>query len=225
MKEILKVPLFILPNVVFFPSTSLPLYIAKQKYESLIQSAIQHGQFVGVSLQKDDSYFEGFQGHEIFGVGRPIIVERIPNGIQKILLKGFHRVRLLGINKTEPFYEATTEVLPDQAPKNPHECHNEAQKMRYVLQEWIDKTISSTKDRQQFSQTINDKYSVIDYICTFLIADEKVRQALLENTSLESRIEILKLILDLNYPFQENIQVCEAIKSFEYLERTTTRYN
>ena len=79
MKEILKVPLFILPNVVFFPSTSLPLYIADQKYESLIQSAIQHGQFVGVSLQKDDSYFEGFQGHEIFGVGRPIIVERIPN--------------------------------------------------------------------------------------------------------------------------------------------------
>lgn len=219
MREILKVPMIVLPNVVFFPNTSLPLYVADEKFEKLIQSAIQYNQYVGVSLEKDNIILdEDFNGHNIFSVGKPIIVERMTNGILKILLKGVHRVRVLSINSYEPFLEATCETLPDEYYRSDVKFEHKLNSLNAILEEWLTNTISNLDEREQFQQTISTQKSTIDYISTFLIQDKMIRQILLENTNLKERVELLSLMLTYSFPFYEKVEVCEALKSFENLE-------
>ena len=219
MREILKVPMIVLPNVVFFPNTSLPLYVADEKFEKLIQSAIQYNQYVGVSLEKDNIILdEDFNGHNIFSVGKPIIVERMTNGILKILLKGVHRVRVLSINSYEPFLEATCETLRDEYYRSDVKFEHKLSSLNAILEEWLNNTISNLDEREQFQQTINTQKSTIDYISTFLIQDKIIRQILLENTNLKERVELLSLMLTYSFPFYEKVEVCEALKSFENLE-------
>ncbi len=214
----MRVPLLILTNVVFFPNTSLPLYIADENYEKLIHSAIQHNQLVGVSLELDENIYDDFHGNEIFGVGHPIIVERMNNGILKILLKGMHRVRCLAIEKYDPFIEANVEIIED-AISNKRILKNEKfNKLKEILDEWLKNSITDEKEREQFSHTIDTKEKVIDYVSTFMIQDMKIKQILLENTNIKERIDILSLMLDIKYPFYEKIEVCEALKDFENLE-------
>ena len=214
----MKVPLLVLPNIVFFPNTSLPLYIADKSYEKLIQSAIQHNQLVGVSLEVDENIYEDFHGSEIFGVGHPIIVERMNNGILKILLKGIHRVKCLSIEQYAPFIEANVEVIEDDISNKRLLKNKKFDKLKEILDEWLNKTITDELERNQFCHTIDTKEKVIDYVSTLMIQDKGIRQILLENTNITERTDILSLMLDIKYPFYEKIEVCEALKDFENLE-------
>ena len=54
------IPIFPLPNVVFFPDTYLPLHIFEPRYRDMITDADQDGQCIGMVLLKtgwEDDYY------------------------------------------------------------------------------------------------------------------------------------------------------------------------
>ncbi len=218
MKHFERVPVIVLPNVVFYPNTSLPLYIADDRYEELIEKAIQDNSFIGVALERSTENDIQNIPFNIFGMGRPIILERMENGILKVLLKGVSRAKVIEVEQALPYPVYLAELIPDDHNFDINFINQKSQDLRRILNEWLKSTITDEFEREQFIQTMQSTKQIVDYVCTFLIQDKEIRQILLENTNLQNRIDLIHLIVSKEYPYQENCDVCEAIKDFQDFE-------
>lgn len=89
-----RIPIFPLPNVVFFPKTYLPLHIFEPRYRDMVIDAAAEGHCVGMALLKDGwetDYYGSPPIFEIGCVGRLVNVQQLPDGRYNILLQGLHR--------------------------------------------------------------------------------------------------------------------------------------
>lgn len=98
-----RIPLFPLPNVVFFPRTYLPLHVFEPRYREMVADAAREGQCIGMALLKE-GWEELYDGNPpIFSVGcvgRLASVQSLPDGRSNILLQGLDRYEV-----REEFYE------------------------------------------------------------------------------------------------------------------------
>jgi len=91
------IPLFPLPNLVFFPRTYVPLHIFEPRYREMVQAAAASHRMVGMVLLKEgwEADYEG--GPAIFAmgcVGRMMNVQRLSDGRSNILLQGLRRFEI-----------------------------------------------------------------------------------------------------------------------------------
>jgi Lon protease-like protein len=97
------IPVFPLPNVVFFPKTYLPLHIFEPRYSQMIADAAAEGHGVGIVLLKE-GWERNYHGNPaIFGVGcvgRLVSIQRLTDGRYNVVLYGFGRCEI-----REQFYE------------------------------------------------------------------------------------------------------------------------
>jgi Lon protease-like protein len=87
-------PIFPLPNVVFFPYTYLPLHIFEPRYREMVQDAACRGECIGMALLKEgweERYYESPPIFELGCVGRLVTVNSLSNGRYHIVLKGLRR--------------------------------------------------------------------------------------------------------------------------------------
>lgn len=98
-----RIPVFPLPNIVFFPKTYLPLHIFEPRYREMIGDIAAEGQCAGMALLKEgweQDYYGNPPIYEVGCVGRLISVQRLPDGRYNILLQGLHRYKI-----REEFYD------------------------------------------------------------------------------------------------------------------------
>jgi len=91
------IPLFPLPNLVFFPRTYVPLHIFEPRYREMVQAAAASHRMVGMVLLKEgwEADYEGAPA--IFAmccVGRMMNVQRLSDGRSNILLQGLRRFEI-----------------------------------------------------------------------------------------------------------------------------------
>jgi Lon protease-like protein len=91
------IPVFPLPNVVFFPRMYLPLHIFEPRYREMVADAADGDRCVGMVLLKEgweEEYYGTPPIYEIGCVGRLVSVEPLPDGRFNILLQGLHRFEI-----------------------------------------------------------------------------------------------------------------------------------
>ena len=91
------IPLFPLPNLVFFPRTYVPLHIFEPRYREMVQAAADSHRMVGMVLLKEgwEADYEGTPAIFAMGcVGRMINVQRLSDGRFNILLQGLCRFEI-----------------------------------------------------------------------------------------------------------------------------------
>jgi Lon protease-like protein len=91
------IPLFPLPNLVFFPRTYVPLHIFEPRYREMVEAAAASHQMVGMVLLKEgwEADYEGAPAIFPMGcVGRMINVQRLSDGRFNILLQGLCRFEI-----------------------------------------------------------------------------------------------------------------------------------
>jgi Lon protease-like protein len=85
------IPVFPLPNVVFFPRMPLPLHIFEPRYREMVRDAARGPRLIGMSLLRGD-WERDYQGRPpIYGtgtVGELVRVEELPDGRFNIVLRG-----------------------------------------------------------------------------------------------------------------------------------------
>jgi uncharacterized protein len=130
-------PIFPLPNVVFLPGMVLPLNVFEPRYLDLVDHALDGGMHVGIPLLRPDpSLLEpsdlALPLHDpgddrpaieaVFGVGRLIAHQRLPDGRRFIRVEGLGRVRVLDEHPPceRSFRQVTVEALPERAPDDLH---------------------------------------------------------------------------------------------------------
>lgn len=220
MKQILSIPVIIIPNIVFFPGTSLPLFVIEKKYHAMIEKSLVDAVPIAIALANENvpSEIIGNSPHRICGIGVPVFSEFLEDGTLKVLMKNVGTARLIQqeINFNYPIYISEVKFTSELSFKI-----RELDKLHYLensLFNWLEKNINSSQERDQFKKTINSNESIIYYLCSFLISDSNVRQMILEIEDINDAINLIYLLIEGNDIPQENIFVTEAIRNFQDLE-------
>ena len=112
------IPLFPLPNVVFFPRTYLPLHIFEPRYRHMVRDAAASHGMVGMVLLKEgwESDYEGRPPIFPMGaVGRMVAVQNLSDGRFNVLLQGLRRFEITDEIGIESYRQGSIE-LRDFAP-------------------------------------------------------------------------------------------------------------
>jgi Lon protease-like protein len=111
-----RLPLFPLPNVVFFPRTYLPLHIFEPRYRAMVADAAAGGRCIGMALLKEGweaDYYGAPPIHAVGCVGRLVAVEPLSDGRSNIILQGLSRYEIREELHEKPYREARVALLPD----------------------------------------------------------------------------------------------------------------
>ncbi len=115
--ELQIVPLFPLPDVVFFPRMRLPLHVFEPRYRRLVSDAMRGAGLIAIPRLKpgfENEYYDCPRVFEVCGLGSIAEHRKLPDGRSNILLDGIMRVRLLEELGSEPYRVARVEELPDR---------------------------------------------------------------------------------------------------------------
>lgn len=113
-----RIPLFPLPNLVFFPKTYLPLHVFEPRYRQMVIDATMTGHHIGMALFK-----EGWQEHyygnppifDLGCVGRVVSIQNLADGCSNIVLYGLCRYKILAeeLDRT-PYRQARVAALREE---------------------------------------------------------------------------------------------------------------
>lgn len=110
-----RVPVFPLPNVVFFPKTYLPLHIFEPRYRQMVADATNDGRCIAMALLKEGWESDYYGNPEIYltvCVGRLVSVQPLSDGRSNILLQGLARCEIREEHFEKSYREATIRVEP-----------------------------------------------------------------------------------------------------------------
>lgn len=112
------VPVFPLPDTVFFPDTLLPLHVFEPRYREMLAAARAGEGLIAVAtlLPGWEKDYEGAPAfHPLATVGLVIRVDPRDDGTSDILLLGLERVRLEEEYGQRPYRMARARTVPDRA--------------------------------------------------------------------------------------------------------------
>ena len=142
-------PIFPLPNVVFFPDVFLPLHIFEPRYRDMTRAALDSDRLIGmVLLRPDASHARGpidaldFELAEldvprIYPIGCAGVishVEEVEDGRYNIILRGLQKFRVTGEDEDPKrrYRVATVEPIADQ-PFDPEALRGERARLEALL--------------------------------------------------------------------------------------------
>ncbi len=198
IKTLREIPIFPLPNLVFFPKTFLPLHIFESRYLKMIEDARSADNLLGMVLLKkgwESNYFGNPDVYEIACVGKIEQIEKLQDGKYNILLYGLSRIKIMDFVQEEPYRTAQVKYLTDRKFdhkefREEHETHLFVDLMKQYLQEiGIERSNDLVKmDSESLEAIMNQVASILDFTIT-------EKQALLELESLENRYQKTKELL------------------------------
>lgn len=85
------IPIFPLPDVVFFPETFLPLHVFEPRYRQMVQDCLENQPFIGMALLREGWEADYYGNPPVFSLGclgEMVHSERLPDGRYNIVLRG-----------------------------------------------------------------------------------------------------------------------------------------
>jgi Lon protease-like protein len=182
-----RLPVFALPNVVFFPKTYLPLHIFEPRYRQMVADASAGGQCIAMALLKEGWETEYYGNPPVFPtvcVGRLVSVQPLADGRSNILLQGLERCDIVEEHDDKPYREATVRIRPQAA-----EAGLEPEVRRRLvdtLTEYLRTRQDSTAWQGLFREEVSDE-ALVNTLSTYLDCTPLEKQFLLEADGLRQR--------------------------------------
>lgn len=110
------VPLFPLPQTVFYPNTLLPLHIFEPRYRQMVADALEGGRKIGMVLLLPGWEANYYAAPPIATVGCVGEIEkhvRLEDGKYNMVLKGLNRFQIVGESEGKPYRRASIETLKE----------------------------------------------------------------------------------------------------------------
>lgn len=216
------VPVFPLPNVVFFPGTKLPLHIFEPRYQQMLHDARESEQLISIALLDRRKTLSGKVGngppiHSVAGLGRLTRVEKLPNGLFNIDLFGLTRVKILEeLESDKPYRIARVKTLRDE--------ESELAEIRsaQVLQRAFDAFNKVLRKYSRFPGEFLTRFQglplgmLLDIIAHHVPCDAQKKQAFLEETEPLRRCDKIVNTLEDIYEGPEPSNKVSALSLFAY---------
>lgn len=196
MRE-LRVPIFPLPEVVFFPETVLPLHIFEPRYRQMVADCLAADGWMAVVMLRA-GWEKDYQGRPpvqtIAGVGEIIQAEMLADGRYNILLHGRSRIRILAEEPPEGrlYRVVRAERLEEEGPKaDDRTFRARLQELRAAharLLVALGQSHSDVVGRLTVAGATPG--AAIDRIVSAVVPDAEVRQGLLEAVDVSDRLDL-----------------------------------
>jgi Lon protease-like protein len=181
-------PLFPLPNIVFFPHTRLPLHVFEPRYRQMVQDALEADERFGMILLRPGWETEYFGAPPVYDCGTVGTIEQavpLEDGRYNIVVRGDARFRILEEVSRVPYRTARVIAEFDDAP---------AAAEAHAQREWL------ADIARQYLQYLPDQSAVpeietvsLDALTNALVMslnlDMEEKQKLLEQRNLLARAE------------------------------------
>lgn len=200
-------PLFPLPDVVFFPHARLPLHVFEPRYRKLVEDAVAHGLPVAIPMLKP-GFERDYEGapeiHEVAGVGWIVEHDPLPDGRSLIRLQGVARVRILEEPASDrPYRLARAEVLPTAWPPDPGRVDRAVEGVRQLAMSLLLTKPDLAAPLKAVLRLADDPEALADLLAAAFVQDVAVRQQVLAEPRLDRRLEaategLTQLMLDGN---------------------------
>jgi Lon protease-like protein len=189
-------PLFPLPDTVFFPQTLLPLHVFERRYRAMVADCLAGGRRM-VVVRLLPGWEQDYHGrppiHTVAGAGEVVEAERLPDGRYYILLQGFARVL---IEEEEPparaYRLARCRSLEDRLPPEGSEALApglEALKSTYLR---LLKEVGQSD--QRLVRLVTDALTpgaLLDRVASVVVVDSARRQQILETLEVARRLDLV----------------------------------
>lgn len=204
-------PTLYLFNNVFFPQTVIPLTVSDGISKEVLLQCHEDGQHLTF-------YHPSARAKKIGTVGKILMLEHNADGSMSVLIQGLIRVQLLTQEQHIPYPVFQVDDYFDNTDKAAVVLDDCLERLHTILDNWLQRHISSVKERDRFLKEMNSPARLINNLCMLVIKDVELKEIFLENTSIPERIRMMDALLRGQSPEIEDMTIGEAIKNFERLE-------
>lgn len=193
------IPIFPLQSVFLFPGTLLPLHIFEPRYRLMLDYCLENDEEMGITSIQPNGEIE-----TLFGWGRVIKREALPDGRLNILLQGMGIAKLVRYKSQEPFIIASVD-------KRDHDfSHVGTPEFNEKVDQILELTKRHLQNLQADESFLDDLNKLkehpypIDVIASFLDLSARSKKEILVMENQVSRADILIQFL-MNKLKEENI--------------------
>lgn len=197
-------PLFPLPNIVFFPHTRLPLHVFEPRYRQMVKDAMDTDQRFGIVLLRPGWEPEYFNAPSVFELGTVGTVEQVvplEDGRYNLVVRGDVRFRILDEVSRAPYRTARVIAEPELV-RDPVKAYEQREWLADLSQQYLKYLPDPTAVPE--IETV-DLDALTNALIMSLNLDVEEKQKLLEmsdvinraeaiGTELSSRIESLRFL-------------------------------
>jgi Lon protease-like protein len=179
-----RLPVFPLPNVVFFPKTYLPLHIFEPRYRQMVADAATGHRCIAMALLKDgweEDYYGNPAIYPTLCVGRIMSAQPLADGRSNILLQGLDRCDIQEEHFERPYREATIRLKPQPS------VAKLAVDVRRSLIELLSRYLQTREDNTAWQGFFREEVSddvLVNTLSTYLECTPLEKQFLLESDGL-----------------------------------------
>ncbi|MEO8289315.1 MAG: endopeptidase La [Chloroflexota bacterium] len=213
-REIVKLPLLPLRDMVIFPHMVTSLFVGREKSLKAIEAAMSDDRIIVAVAQRNPEEEEVGSG-DLYEMGVELVIGRslkMPDGTSSLLVQGQRRVRVLRYLRDEPFIVVEGEPVEDSDEKTPG---TEAL-MRAVLA-LFEKIVKFSRNLSEESyvaaMNVDEPGWLADLIASTITLPQESRQAILDTVDPVERLQNLSFmlakeldVLDLENRIQDRVQ-------------------
>lgn len=176
------IPLFPLPDLVFFPHAYLPLHIFEPRYRAMVRDALEGDRIIGMTLLQD-GWEELYYGnhapiHQVGCAGRITAVQSMDGGRFNIRLFGLTRFTVCDEFHDHPYRQAWVEPLPNRGAPPPLPPNLKTE-LHGLLKEF-GRLVGRAAQMELFVERVVEEPAFLDLCCADLPFTAVEKQLLLE---------------------------------------------
>ena len=183
-------PVLPLRDIVVFPHMIVPLFVGREKSIRALEEVVKTDRHILLATQMNaaDDDPETSAIHEIGAIASVLQLLKLPDGTVKVLVEGAGRARVRSYLRTDEFYEATAEVLGDEA-GDKVEAEALARSVVTEFESYVKLNKKVSPEVVAAVTQIEDPSRLADTVASHLAVKIADKQALLETVSIPARLE------------------------------------
>ena len=189
----MEIPIFPLPNVVFFPHTLLPLHVFEPRYRQMLADCLAGERRLAVVLLKpgwEEDYYGRPAVHSVAGAGEIIQSEMLPDGRSNIVLRGLGRVVIdEEVSSPNPYRIASVSWLDDVYPPRGEEALDpQIERLRQMCGKLLSTLPQPVPGLVELLIDRGPPGAFADRVSSLVVNETEARQRLLELNDVERRM-------------------------------------
>ncbi len=197
IERVSQLPLLPLRDVVVYPHMVIPLFVGRDKSIEALEAAMTDDKQILLVAQREAGQDDPAQDdlYEIGTVASILQLLKLPDGTVKVLVEGLQRVRVVSIDTSGDYFEASGEVLPQ---RNLAEAEADAYvaTLQKDFEQYVKLTKKVPKEVLSSLTGIDDPGRLSDTVASHMALSIDQKQELLEIADTENRIEQLLSLME-----------------------------
>jgi hypothetical protein len=189
------IPLFPLPNVVFFPRMPLPLHVFEPRYRALVRDAARGARLVGMALLRGDWQRDYEDRPDIFAtgtVGEIARLEELADGRFNMVLRGLRVYTIARELVRAPYREAEVVWREPEASTLPAGVRD---RVAGLVRRYLERLGPTGGSPTDLPASVDDE-TFVNFLAQHLDVAPVEKQALLEAATLAERARCLADVLE-----------------------------